>query len=227
MNVKVIIGIQARTNSKRLPKKIYQTIGNKSILQWVYDSCCVAAIELKKRDIDAVPTILGTESDIELLKYCRENKLEAFLSSIDENDLISRYLFAAKQQKATHIIRVTADCWMINPNIVASAGIHLKECDYTSNTITRTFYEGTDVQGCSMEALKWFDKHQKSREHPFSELDLNESVRQKFCQKFKIIEIIDFTNPVLIHTSIDTREDLERARAAHDKTKNTGLILAR
>ena len=75
----------------------------------------------------------------------------------------------------------------------------------------RTFPEGLDIQGASLEAFKWFDKHQKEeREHPFVQFDHNKQIRDQFEKEgFKILDLLNPQNISTIKMSIDTEEDLE------------------
>lgn len=137
-----------------------------------------------------------------------------FLPHCDESDVLTRYLKAAEQYDSSIIVRITADCWFSNAEIIAEVASLCSEFDYASNTVARSFIEGLDVQACTKKALKWFDKIQKEqREHPFYFFDRNEVMRELFEKEgFKYTLYMNPRCEWTIKTSIDTKEDLERAR---------------
>lgn len=182
---------------------------------------------------NVVVGILGTLSDQTLIDYCKDKKLEAFFTDCDENDLQKRYLIAAKSVDATHIIRWTSDCHslpclLIEPMIQAFKDGY----DYASNTIFRTYPEGMDLQGSTVEFFEWAAKHKyASKEHPYSHVDMNLIVRKQAAKAgYKIMQMIDQDfNSLIKFGSIDTQEDLERMRNEFDifKTKKTNFGMAR
>lgn len=228
--MKVLLGIQARSQSKRLPRKIYETIGPKSLLKWVYDAAKSAQKKLSDKNISSQVKVLAPNTDQELLDYCGKELLSYSSPICAEDDLIKRYLLTAREMEATHVIRITADCWQLNPEIICEVVHILKEgSDYCSNTIHRSFIEGWDTQGCSIKALEWFDENQKElREHPFYFFDRNEMVRQGFERMgFKFAELLDPKCQWVIRTSIDDESDLEFARGLYEREEATRRLLER
>jgi len=196
-------------------------IGNKELIRWSYDSCRAAQEVLSKKNLSSQVKILCPNLDTELIQFCETNLLGYAAPLCDEEDLIKRYLLAATESEADAVIRVTADCWQTNPGLVVEiAEMLIKDgADYASNTIHRSFMEGTDIQGCSMKALKWFDENQlERREHPFVEFDENKIIRDRFEKEgMKFAELINPRAEWCIRTSIDTPEDLELARNLYSK----------
>lgn len=110
--------IQARTGSSRFPRKIYQDINGQYTLQRVLSG--VSDSILPHRVILAMP------------EYDKEEFLERdgrgdFLKVVDErfnvyfgdpDDLVDRYFQAARKVGLGTIVRVTADCPMIQGNII-------------------------------------------------------------------------------------------------------------
>src|SRR5262249_18218133 len=86
---------------------------------------------------------------------CNQNKL--LCSARDEHDVLDRYYHAAEMHGLDVIVRVTADCPMLDP-IVAGEVIALlksKEFDYTSNAFPkRTYPKGYDCEAFTFETLK-------------------------------------------------------------------------
>lgn len=211
--MKILLGIQARSNSTRLPEKIFKTIYDKPLLKWVVDACkdAVECYHQENKDDIVDVAVLYPTGDDKVLEWCIDNSVIAIHGS--ENDLIDRYISAATLVDADKVVRVTSDCWNLQYGLIADVMEALKIHDYASTTLVRSFEEGQDIQGCSREALRWFDLHQQdNREHPFVDFELNEIVRKQFEKAgFKITSIVNQRNVIFMHNSIDTQEDLDRA----------------
>lgn len=215
--MKVGIFIQARSNSQRFPKKVFQELGEKTVLECVVDNCLAST--WGNRTLEKQVLVIGYKEDEALRLYCEDKKIAYRLYSTEENDLVSRYVAAAEGSDL--ILRITGDCPMIPPQLIDEAIKSLMNCDYISNTITRTYPEGYDIQGCSARALQWFDQNQKEdREHPFKEFDFNESVRKKFVQDgFTYQQLLNTNNVIFQKLSVDTRDDLNRLRQLYARVQ--------
>ncbi|MDP2950879.1 MAG: glycosyltransferase family protein [bacterium] len=205
--------IQARTTSSRLPNKVLMNIEEKPMVFWVLKR--VAKAKTIKQIILAIPE--GRDNDA-LEYFAKENKILCYRGS--ENDVLSRYYEAAKQFKATTIVRITADCPFIDPKIidqVVSAHKHSK-VDYTSNVIERTFPQGFDVEVFSFKALEeaYFKAEGNFR---------REHVTPYFYENpncFKLHNVIakkELSRPEL-RLTVDTKEDFEMTEKVYSHFKN-------
>lgn len=98
----VVIIIQARMGSTRLPGKVMKDICGKPQIQHVIDSVS------KSKFASEVVVATSTETNnIPLIKYLHEHNIECFEG--DENDVLSRFIGAAHKYNADIIVRVTAD----------------------------------------------------------------------------------------------------------------------
>lgn len=133
--------LQARMSSSRLPGKVSKNILGKPML--------VRQIERlsKSKLIDKIIVATSIEaSDNELETFCKDNNIECFRGNL--NNVLDRYYQCAKQFNPQHIIRLTGDCPVTDPQIIDKIiELHLEENnDYTSNTIIRTFPKGLDAE---------------------------------------------------------------------------------
>ena len=109
----LIIIIQGRTLSSRLPKKI---------LLPIYREKCIIDILLErfsniKYNIPICLATTNNEHDDELFnKYKINSNILCFRGS--ENNVLLRYYEAAIKFKAECVVRVNADCPLIDPDIV-------------------------------------------------------------------------------------------------------------
>ena len=156
---KVICIIQARVNSTRLPKKVLKDLSGKICIQRVIE-------RVKKSTLLDEIWIATTKmrADRVFKKICEENKINFFQG--DVNDVLSRYNNIVKISNADYIVRITADCPLIDSKIIDKAIklIRVKKFDYLSNTLNRTYPDGIDVEVFSKKALK---KTYKYALHPF------------------------------------------------------------
>jgi spore coat polysaccharide biosynthesis protein SpsF len=88
-----------------------------------------------------------------------------------EQDLLDRYLLAARTHRADVVIRITSDCPLIDPGLIDAVVAALMDtgADYASNTLPpRTYPRGLDVEAMTMPALETAgreDRDPASREH--------------------------------------------------------------
>jgi len=85
-------------------------------------------------------------------------------------DVLSRFILATEMTGADHVVRVTADCPCIDPDVIDRVVMHhiSSQCDYTSNTRPRTFPHGLDVEVVTATALTIADRQgatEAEREH--------------------------------------------------------------
>jgi spore coat polysaccharide biosynthesis protein SpsF len=147
--MKVVIIIQARMGSTRLPGKVMLRLQGQSVLSHVIQRAravsnaalvCVATSDLSVDDVIVAEAL----------------KCGAVASRGSEADVLSRYYDAAIQAHADHIVRITSDCPLLDPQVVDEIiEAHLQSgADYTSNTHKRTYPRGLDIEVFTMQVLK-------------------------------------------------------------------------
>jgi len=149
MKKKVACIIQARVNSKRFPGKILMPLLNKSVLQYQLE-------RLKKlKRVDTL--ILATtknKNDTKLVKIAKEKKILIYRG--DQNNVLKRYYKCALANKVTIIIRITADCPLIDVKYI---NILLKfflnnNYDYCSNVDLNYLPDGFHCEVFNFKSLK-------------------------------------------------------------------------
>ncbi len=109
------------------------------------------------------------KSDQILLQHCKNLGVDCYRGNLD--DVLSRYYHAAKDLGIEHICRITADCPLIDPQIIdeVSEVYKLGNYDYVSNCrLKSTFPDGMDVEIFSFSVLKSAYKNsllKSEREH--------------------------------------------------------------
>jgi len=161
LNINCII--QARMGSERLPGKVlFDLIDGKKSIEFLIDQLKSSNLEQK---IVAIPN--DSMDDI-LFNFLNNSKILCYRGS--ELDVLDRYYNCAKKFCFKHIMRITGDNPLIDPDIVNDAikQYHDSNCDYLTNSIDRTFPNGTEVEIFSFDALEiaWkFAKKKSEREH--------------------------------------------------------------
>src|SRR5260221_13418182 len=103
--------IQARINSTRLPGKVLKIIEGKPLLFYV-----IERLKKAKKVKNIILAIPDTKENDILEKFAKENKITYFRGN--ENDVLSRFYFAAKQFKSKDILRVCADRPLLDPALI-------------------------------------------------------------------------------------------------------------
>jgi spore coat polysaccharide biosynthesis protein SpsF len=139
---KVVAIIQARMNSNRLPGKVLRKIAGRELLARVVDR-----VNLCKKINSIVVATGDIDDNKEITEYCNNNNINVFCG--DENNVLERFYFCAKEYNADIIVRITADDPFKDPKIIDYAVNSILEntnIDYISNTIEPTFPEGLDIE---------------------------------------------------------------------------------
>ncbi|MDO8282160.1 MAG: glycosyltransferase family protein [Thermodesulfovibrionia bacterium] len=155
--------IQARMSSTRLPGKVMKPLCGKPML-WHIITRLGHAKQLDK----VIIATTDREEDKVIAKLAEEMGAAFYCGSLD--DVLDRYYQAAKKFNAETIVRITADCPMIDPETVDSITDHFlkHDYDYVSNTIKPTMPDGLDTEVFSFKSLEkaWEEARKPSeREH--------------------------------------------------------------
>ena len=147
--MEVVLGVQARMSSSRLPGKVMMEIApGISVIRYINDRLKLCG--LVDRVVYLVP------SNEEQKPLCEElSSLNAEVSLGSETDVSSRYVSLAKYSNDPDflVVRVTADCPLIDPQLVDQCvQTYLeRECDFLCTG--RTFPDGFDVEVFSYSAF--------------------------------------------------------------------------
>jgi len=161
--LKVIVIIQARMGSTRLPGKVLKIIEGKPLLEHQIDF--LKQSELSDQIIIATTTLL------------EDNKIEDLANRINitcfrgnRDDVLERYYKCAKKFKGDLIVRITADNPLVEPTLVdkiIQLAINSK-CDFATNMIKQTYPLGYLVEVFPFNILENLYLNQKdplTREH--------------------------------------------------------------
>jgi spore coat polysaccharide biosynthesis protein SpsF len=164
MNVSVLRILQARMSSSRLPGKILMPLtAGKPLLQLM-----VERVSRAKTPGKLIVATTASANDDQVENLCKHISVPCFRGS--EHDVLDRFYKAALCYNSDHIIRLTGDCPIIDPDLLDEiVKFYFKGgFDYASNTVEPSFPDGLDVEIFSFTALKqaWEEaKLSSQREH--------------------------------------------------------------
>jgi spore coat polysaccharide biosynthesis protein SpsF len=157
--------IQARMSSSRLPGKVLQDIARQPMLVHVVERARLA------RSIDQV--IVATThdpTDDAIQHLCAERGYLCYRGSLA--DVLDRYYQTALQYDVKTIVRLTADCPLLDPGVLDLTVEALAINDFSTNRLpppwTRSLPIGLDVEVVTFPALEraWNEAHESyHREH--------------------------------------------------------------
>lgn len=145
----VLAIIQARMGSSRFPGKTLADLCGHPVLWHVVE---------RAREAEGIDDVLvaTTErrSDDSVADLCARLGVPCFRGS--ENDVLDRYYRAAESKRATAVVRITADCPLIDPRVIAKTVARFAEhnWDYVSNSLRYTYPDGLDTEVFSFAALE-------------------------------------------------------------------------
>jgi len=221
---KIVIGIQARSTSTRLPGKSLATIAGKPMIEYILKSARKACIYIRENMPDnCARVVVLTPRGDPLVKY-----LGSYWDVIEgsESDVLSRYKQAVDEFSPDYVVRLTADCWNIPPFIISKHTeiACVNQYDYCSNVDERwrTARDGHDTEIMSARMINWANdiaSMPEDREH------VTTLIRRSPPDWAKMGTIIGHKDESHIKESIDTEEELARARG-HLESLNRKLALA-
>ena len=193
--------IQARMGSKRLPGKVMKLVDeeNPSLFHTISQLKFCKSLD----KIIVATTTLPEDNIIE--NYLNELGIDVFRGSHD--DVLDRYFRCAQHYELSTVVRITADCPLIDPDIV-DHGIEIFKSgnhDYVTNTFPRTFPDGNETEIIAINALEKAWKNSilpSEREH----------VTPYFKNNSDSFQIENFSHDIDIshlRWTVDYNEDLE------------------
>ena len=211
--IKTIAIIQARLTSKRFPSKVLKKIGRLTSIQLINER-----LKLSKCLNDIVFSIPNNIQNKKLESHLIENKIKYYKGS--ENNVVSRFLNTAKKFKADNIVRVTADCPLVDPKMLDQMLHNFKKnkVDYLTNSkdplIQNDKYSYPDGFDLEIFKIKCLEKSIKKIKTSYDKEHVTTFIRnsKKFKKKF-VKNNIDLAS---LKLSIDTKKNLEDIRKIYN-----------
>lgn len=204
MRCKMRVGIivQARMTSTRLPGKVLMPVMGKPLLEYQ-----IERLQRVRRADDIIIATTTNDTDQPIAHLAERLGIKVFRGS--EEDVLSRYFGAAKENGLEVVVRITSDCPLIDPAVVDDViGAYLENtenCDYVSNCLNRTFPRGMDTEVFPFSLLEkvYLEvKEQTCREHVTSYI-------YEESQRFRLLNVAFQRDESHQRWTVDTLEDFK------------------
>jgi spore coat polysaccharide biosynthesis protein SpsF len=208
----IIAILQARLSSSRLPGKVLRPILGKPML-----ALQIERIQRSRLIDRLIVATSASPEDEQISELCQEINVVCFQGSLD--DVLDRVFQAAKPYSPDHLVRLTGDCPLCEPELIDRIiEFHVDgDYDYSSNTIAPTYPDGLDVEICRFECVVSADREAtlpSQREHvtPFIyqqperfKLGSYENNRDLSSLRWTVDELADFELVTQIYTALYPR----------------------
>jgi spore coat polysaccharide biosynthesis protein SpsF len=201
--------------STRLFGKIMKKICGKTILE--HDILRIS--EAKNIDEIIIATTVAP-ADIAIKEEAKRLRIKSFCGS--ENNVLSRYYYAAKENNANIVVRITSDCPLYDATLLDDMLeiFSSLKYDYLSNCIKRTYPRGLDTEIFTFAALeKSYNNatEESQKEHVTPYIYQNLDI-------FKLQNYISKENNSKFRWTLDTKEDFEFIEAVYNELYQEGKI---
>ncbi len=200
--------LQARLSSTRLPGKVLLPLAGAPML--------LRQIERvrRARRVDQIVVATSLEpSDDPLVDVLKEAGLAVHRGPLA--DVLARFVGALDVWPADHVVRLTGDCPLIDPEVIdATIALHLGEgADYTHNRYDPSGYpKGQDVEVISAAALRRTaaqDRSPEAREH------VTWAVRNA-PDLYRVARLDPQVDEGQVRWTVDTPDDYEFVRRVYE-----------
>lgn len=211
--------IQARLGSSRLPEKILKPINDVTMLESVFRRC----------QSTSIPTyIITTPTDKHRLSarvgMLGANVVSHILSApLPEDDVLGRYRAIAEHLDLKHIIRVTADCPLVDPDLILElltdyrirgveiAGVRIDNSEVSG---VGCYPDGLDAEIFSIDLLRIVDRLLDNVRHPHDREHVTSWIWES--EDFWATDQLHRKHPredySALKWSVDTESELEHVR---------------
>lgn len=200
--MKIGVIIQARMGSTRLPGKVMKKIQGRSVLEHV-----IERVKQSKLIDEIIIATTTHEHDSVIEAEASRCGVKSFRGS--EEDVLSRYYYAAKSNELDVVVRITSDCPLIDPIIIDNVIEFYESHNYAivtnagNDLHNRTYPRGLDVEVFSFTLLE-------NAYHDAKEKHQREHVTPYIYETSKSVAIykneIDYSE---YRWTLDTEEDFE------------------
>jgi spore coat polysaccharide biosynthesis protein SpsF len=146
----IVIIVQARLGSTRLPGKVLKPIAGRPMLSYQLER--LRRVSRAQRVVIAIP---DNPADKPIADFCAHERVDCSFGP--EHDVLARYAHAAEKFGASVVVRVTSDCPLIDPGLIDLAIDTLVQApgglDYVSNMLEPSWPYGMAVEVFTASAL--------------------------------------------------------------------------
>lgn len=177
--MKVVAIVQARMGSTRLPNKVMKPINGVPMIELLLG-------RLSKATLVNQIVVATSIDDRNKVLVDHVQKIGYACEQGSENDVMDRYIQAAKKYQADVVIRITGDCPLVDPALVDECVQQFldQDIDYLCNNYPPTLPDGLDIEVFKLAAL---ERAQEESDKPFDHEHVTPYLREP--GKFKTATI--------------------------------------
>lgn len=202
---RTVIIVQARMGSTRLPGKALLEVAGETLLGLLLKR--LGRVTLADAVVVATTT---AERDRPIVDLAGAMGVPSWRGS--EEDVLARYHGAATAHRAEAVVRITADCPLMDPavvdRVIGAFADPAGACDYASNTLERTYPRGLDCEVFSMGIL---DEAHRRATDPVEREHVTPYIYRR-PERFRIVQVRNGTDLSRHRWTVDTPEDFELIR---------------
>ena len=198
----LLVVIQARMGSTRLPGKVLADLGGRPALALQLERlrslrCDHLAVATSDRAGDDAVVALAERMGTDVVRG-------------SESDVLARFAVAVARYDPADIVRLTGDCPLSDPAIIeAAVALHRSTgADYTSNVLPRSYPKGLDVEVAARDA---FDAAVAEATDPYEREHVTPFL-YRHPERFTLANLSSGVDAGDERWTLDTADDLERLR---------------
>lgn len=206
--VEVLAILQARVSSTRLPGKVLEPILGEPMI--------VRQVERvgRARTLDHLVVATSVDvSDDPLVRVCEQHGIDVCRGPLE--DVLSRFRECAARFSPAHIVRLTGDCPLADPELIDRLVLFHVEggYDYSSTALQPTFPDGLDAEVFTSATLEstWHSATLSSqREHVTSYIYTH-------GERFRLGSLKSDVDRSALRWSVDEPRDLKMVREVYSR----------
>jgi spore coat polysaccharide biosynthesis protein SpsF len=141
--MRLVVVIQARTGSTRLPGKVLLPLGGRSLLERM-----IERVRAARTEFELVVATTDEAADDPIAEVCRHAAVRCFRGH--PTDLLDRHYQAARALGADAVAKIPSDCPLIDPAAIDRVLGHFlrnaQRFDFVSNLHPASWPDGNDVE---------------------------------------------------------------------------------
>jgi len=205
-----VIVVQARMTSTRLPGKVLMDVAGRPMLAQQ-----LRRVQRCRLVDDIVVATTTNATDDPVVAVARAAGVRWFRGS--EADVLSRYAGAAREAGADLVVRLTADCPLIDPvvcdRVIEALASRPERADYASNVLRRTFPVGLDTEvfwSDTLDRVTRLARSASAREH------VTTFIYVEHPELFLVHSVTDADDNSDLRWTVDTDADLVVVRRLYE-----------
>lgn len=196
--------LQARMGSSRFPGKVLADLHGRPMLTHIIERLRRAAT------VDGVVVATTVEAADDAVASVAA-AAGAMVTRGSADDVLGRFLLAAHEHRADVVVRITADCPLVDPDVVDEVARRRAEqgAEYAGNVAPATYPDGYDVEVMTIACLERLDREAVA---PYEREHVTARIREH-PGEYSTVNVVRDPDVSSVRLTVDVPADLERVAA--------------